>query len=161
LRLGTCAVLLAFSNIAFAQTYNFGDLRWGISKQEATSLLKKSGFTKTSTDKDGDLKFEGGMLSGYLVGGYAFFTDAGLVKVEVMYLTQSKGHEMYGHLKRALTEQYGPPAQSFDDQGKFASFWRGAQTKQGLWIEVTQGLSVRVSYEAAEWRAESERRKKK
>jgi hypothetical protein len=160
LRLGLCALLLAFANLALGQTYNFGELRWGISKQEATTALKKSGFTKISTDEDGDLKFEGGLLAGHKAGGFAFFTDAGLVKVEVMYLTRAKGPEVYGQLKRTLTEQYGPPAQSFDDQGKFSTFWSGTQTKQGLWIEVTQGLAVRVNYESAEWRAESERRKK-
>jgi hypothetical protein len=153
--------LLAVSSLALGQTYNYGDLRWGISKQEATKALEKGGFTKIGTDRDGDLKFEGAMLSGHRAGGFAYFADARLVKVEVMYLAQAKGHELYNQLKQSLTEQYGPPAQSFDDQGKFSSFWSGTQTKQRLWMEVTLGLSVRVSYESAAWPAESERRKKK
>lgn len=165
---------LFYTPVAFAQQPTFADLAWGSSIAATAKQLKVKGFS-TKVDSDGDLRFEGTLLSHRCVG-FAVFGNEKLLKVQVAIATPDhKARGVYSDLRETLINKYGEATDTFEffldpyydgdgyeeqairvGKGHFATYWGSA-----LSIEITEKLAVRLSYESPGWEAESERRKNK
>jgi hypothetical protein len=163
---------------AVAQDLKFANLTWGTNSHEVRSKLVQQGFTKVSTDKDGDVRFEGKLL-GYEMYGFGLFAEGGLAKVTVVLLVpDNKARDKYRELKQTLTEKYGSPAVTIENfqrpyyegdgyeeqairlgKARLATLWEG-DNKSGLVLEITEKLNLRFSYESPAWGVEAEKRRR-
>ncbi len=163
------------------ESYNFADMEWGLPSAEVRQILDSKGF-KVSADTDGDLKFEGALLSTEVVG-WALLARDKLAAVTVNFITRDQdARRTYADMRDVLAKKYGTPSNNFkffrkpyydgdgyEDQaiklGKatFACYWVGSEKgKEGdLAINITEQLTVEIRYEAPFWAQEAARRKEK
>lgn len=167
-------LFLLFTSItANAQQAIFADLKWGSTRTEVTKQLPSKGFPSIKTDEDGDLQFEG-MLLGQKTIGFAIFTKQGLQKVQLTMLTPDhKVISIYRDLKKTLINKYGTPSNTYEyfkkpyyegdgyeeqalrlGKARFSAFWN-----KDMYIEITEKLNIRITYESENWDDESKKRK--
>jgi hypothetical protein len=155
-----------------AEGATFAELTWGASREETIKQLERKGFS-SSLDKGGDIKFNGQLL-GYKTDGLALLAGKRLSKVVVNLQTpDKKAREVYKSLKDTLTKKYGEAENSFEyfnepyyegdgyeeqaiklGKGKFATFW-----PNGIYLQISDALTVKITYEGPLWEEEVERRK--
>ena len=164
--------LTSISAFARGDAPIFADLKWGASTASVRSQLAAKGFD-TEIDSDGDVKFKGKLI-GYSAVGWAVIVSNRLLKVQVNILTpDSKAKQAYSEMKEVLNGKYGSPTSKYEfftkpyyegdgyeeqalrlGKATFALFWGDA-----LSMEITEKLTVQLTYESPEWSAESVRRK--
>lgn len=157
------------------ETTTFADMKWGTPIAEVKRILSSKGFT-TNIDDEGDLRFEGTLMSVKSVG-FALMTEGKLSKVIVNLATPEKdARKTYTDMKEVLTKKYGEPSKCFEyfsrpyyegdgyeeqairvGKGVFACFWN----EQLISVEITDKLIVRIAYESQSWSQEADRRKAK
>lgn len=157
--------------LSAAERPTFADCAWGSNRQSVNAQLRASGFS-SKQDEDGDVRFEGNLL-GHKTVGIAFFSHEGLAKVIVRLATPDKDAlGVYRRMQETLKRKYGQPQNTFrifrspyhdgdgyEEQairlgkGTLATFW------DGLYMEVTDKLTVDISYEGPGWVAEMDRRR--
>jgi hypothetical protein len=177
-------LILLTSPSAIAETFNFADCDWGISREQTKKLLGSRGFGEFEVDRDGDLVFSGGRLVGHAAGGVALFTPKGrLTKMIVILATADhKAIPTYKEMLVTLKNKYGGPTHEFRSFDKpyyegdgfeeqavrlgkadFSAYWIGGEGKYKgtLSVKVTENLAVTITYESPEWPVESDRRQAK
>jgi len=172
-------LLLCISMLSSADAFTFADMPWGASKAEVTKKLAAKGYANIKTDKDGDLSFEGSLVGNKAIG-IALFANNSLVKVVIDLVTQDrKAIGTYEDMKEMLTKKYGQPRSSlkhfmnpyyegdgYEEQairlgkGSFSSLW-GKAGVGGMVLEITENLTVEITYESAAWPQESDKRRAK
>ena len=176
------ALALAFAIIPstmMAQDNNrtFASTRWGAGEDDTKAKVTAAGFEFTQKDEDGDLNFDGEVMS-YASRVYAMLTPGGeLVKVTVLMATpDEEAISTWRTMLSTLTKKYGEPAHLFETfkapykkgdgkteeaiqegKGTMAAFW-GDEEEGFMMLEVTDKLAVRVAYESKNWPQESDRR---
>lgn len=173
------ALLLSIPTSLSAQAFNFAGVEWGSSPEATVKALSSSGFKNIQKDKDGDYTFEGDLV-GFKVKGVALMArEIGIVKFIVRLVTPDrKARDTYVKMKETLSEKYGDPksyeyftkpyyeGDGYEDQairlgkGRFVSFWTDELTGAGLMLEISEQLTVDLSYESPFWSQEADRRKK-
>jgi hypothetical protein len=167
-----------------SKSFQFAGIPWGSDTGTVKEKMMAAGFTFKKQDEDGDLVFEGSVL-GYDARAYCLMAQGRAVKVMItIYTPDNKARETYNEMKGLLAKKYGegqyfksfdPPydeGDGYEDQaiglGKahFDSFWgehkgEAGTYPEGLFLTITEELTVRVSYESSDWGAEADRRKAK
>jgi hypothetical protein len=156
--------------------YNFADLPWGVPHAEVEAQLTARGFELDEVDERGTARFTGRLFNEEAVV-FAAFGQGGLSKINLILLTPDhRARDAYASMQQFLTRKYGPPHKVyevfqepyFDGDGyeetaisvgkaTFSTFWprpNGA----ALYVEITEELTVSISYESPDWAADFERR---
>lgn len=159
-------------SICRAEGAEFAELKWGTPLTEAMKHLESKGFTP-SINKTGDISFRGNIWD-HRMDGLALLAGKRVAKVIVNIQTpDNKARETYASLKETLTKKYGQPEISYEyfkkpyyegdgyeDQaiklgkGRFLTFWTNS-----LSLEISEKLTVMITYEGPLWDQEADRRK--
>jgi hypothetical protein len=158
----------------------FADIPWGADGPTLTREMQTREFTLVKVDAEGDYLFEGhvmnhrAIVTGFMAGGR-------LAKVTVALATPGRdARAAYAEAKRTLTSQYGSPeareefewpykaGDGYEDvairmgKAKFLAFWHSERPdgREGVGLEITPRLVVRLFYESPGWTAEAQRRQK-
>jgi hypothetical protein len=172
-------ITLLASVATAAPSYKFAGIEWGTPATTLTKVLAEKGFKKIVKDKDGDYTFEGELL-GYKALGIALMSeDLGVVKIMLRLVTpDNKVRDAYADMKETLSSKYGKPQQTYEffaspyydgdgyeeqairvGKGHFASFWTNDDTNESLMVQISEQLTIDITYESAFWSAESKKRK--
>jgi len=167
---------------ATAVSYTYAGIAWGSDGETVKQALASVGLTFTKIDRDGDLNFVGSQL-GYDAAGMALMARGHVLKVAVNLATpDSKAREVYEQMVDSLTGLFGHPTLRYHtfrppyregDGNEIRAIRTGNATVSSLWlreadgsqvgddiaVEITQNLTVQVSYEANAWEREANRRK--
>jgi hypothetical protein len=157
----------------------FGGVEWGSSEAQVRAALTGKGYTLEKIDNDGDLDFKGD------VGGrpavlFAFMTPTrSLVKIQINIVTPDhEARSTFDDMKQTLTAKYGRPRDDFHffsspyvegdgfeetafrvGKGHFFVAWADTNDTGALDMEITERLTVAISYESPAWHEEAARRK--
>lgn len=172
------AVLFVGLVSSVVPSIRFADIPWGADGPTLTREMQARQFTLVKVDADGDYLFEGHVMNHRAVV-LAFMAEGRLAKVTVSLATPGReARAAYDEAKRTLTTQYGSPeareefewpyeaGDGYEEQairtGKatILSFWRNgaSEGREGVGLEITSRLTVRLFYESAGWAAEAQRR---
>lgn len=171
---------------ADAESAIFAGIKWGSSPRMVVDKLKELGFTVPNTKDatgspaihldDGVLFAREGRLNMEKAQVAAIFKDNKLLKVRVVLLTDDNDAiPKYVDMRKFFTEKHGVPE---TDVFQFTSpYYAGDGYEQqaiklekakiyAVWgtylsLEITKALTIGISYESPEWKAESDRRKEK
>lgn len=169
--LGLC--MICMSALSHADQPIFADMQWGVNSKEVTNQLTAKGFSVSPQDKDGDISFKG-TLVGEPFSGLAIFAGGKFAKVFVRLATpDNKAISKYQEMKDILSNKYGEPDHVFANftnpyyagdgyeeqaislgKAQLASLW-----KSGLALEISDKLTVDLSYESSAWGIEADKRK--
>ena len=176
------STVLAVASGLNAQAYRFADIPWGSTAETVKNMMAAQRLEFVRADSDGDYAFKG-TLAGYPALVWALMADGKLVKVAVHLATPDhKAREAFKSMKQTLTVKYGLPSadyesyetpyqdgDGFEDQairlgkGHFLSVWTtvtGADTSN-LGLQISETLTVVISYESPRWDTEADRRRAK
>jgi hypothetical protein len=167
-----------------ADAIAFAGVAWGSAVDSVRKVMIERGFTLDKVDEAGDLQFTGTVLGEQSIVFALFNTERELVKWSVVLVTpDDRTLARYRELKTQLTERYGDPFGELEEwkfpydggdhvgheemairRGK-AELMAGWQTPvtsfPSVVIEVTDGMTVRASYEGPGWKAEADHRQAK
>jgi hypothetical protein len=181
-----CASLLFVCSASSeaADTIAFAGVPWGATVASVTDVMAERGFRLDKVDDAGDLQFTGTVLGEESIVFALFNAERELVKWSVVLVTpDDRTLSRYRELKAQLTERYGDPFGEIEEwtfpydggdhvgrealairRGK-ADLMAGWQTPgtsfPSVVVEVTDGMTVRASYEGPGWKAEAEHRQAK
>jgi hypothetical protein len=147
------AASLAGRNAPIRGDYQFAAIPWGASRGDVRARLEARGFSFIEKDADGDDQYQG-RVDGRDAGIAAMFAGDALAKVVVVLLAADETGGVLELVRQNIATAYGPPAQ----QKGVATIWpeRGGTL---VWVTAADKRHVTVHYEAANWPAESKRRK--
>jgi hypothetical protein len=150
-----CAVLTVLAAPAAAQEFEFAQVPWGASAEEAAAVLQRAGFAPAGVDSVGDPRFHG-RLFGWEAEAVANLAEGHVVRFMVVFPQRAPG---FRPVADSLTARYGDPAESFPD----AVFWmnRAADGTYGVSLDLFgPGRGPRLFHESPAWGAEARRRRK-
>lgn len=151
---------------------------WNISRDSVTALIEPRGYNYNSTDKDGDMWFDGVLLN-TPTRVFAFMAGDSLVKLRVRLITtDDKAFPTYAKARAELVKLYGQPRESTEEYE--APFRKGADEQGAVragkatinahWtigtgrrqsyvsLHMVQDLVVVVDYDGPAWNREYLRR---
>jgi hypothetical protein len=150
-----CAVLAVLAAPAAAQSFEFAEVPWGSTPEEAAVVLQRAGFTPAGADSVGDPRFAG-RLFGWDAEAVANLSGGKVVRFMVVFPQRAPG---YRPVADSLTAHYGDPAESFPD----AAFWLNEASDGTYGISIDTfgpGRGPRLFYESPAWGAEARRRRR-
>lgn len=154
--------------------FSMTGVAWQVGRDSLTALLEDRGYNYNSTDKDGDMWFDG-VLLGTPARLFAFMAGDSLVKMRIRLVTADEDAlPVYAKARAELLKLYGAPSESAREFA--APYAKGgneeAAVKQGKakinthWligtgrrqshvaIEVQRDLVVVIDYEGPGWNRE-------
>jgi hypothetical protein len=171
-------LLLGLVSSPAVSPIRFADIPWGTDGPTVARELQAREFALLKVDAEGDYLFEGHVLNHRAIVT-AYMAGGRLAKVTVALATPGRdARSAYGEAKRTLTSQYGAPearevfewpyeaGDGHEDvairmgKAKFLAFWHSenANGREGVGLEITPRLIVRLFYESPQWIAEAARR---
>ena len=171
-------LLFGLVSSSVVPSIRFADIPWGADGSTVTREMQAREFALVRVDAEGDYLFEGTVMNHRAVVT-AYMASGRLSKVTVALATPGRdARAAYVEAKRTLTAQYGAPQtrEEFEwpyeagdgyeeiaiKMGKatFLSLWRQSVSdgSEGVGLEITPRLVVRLFYESPGWTAEAQRR---
>ena len=169
----TLLLLLCGSLTAIAQTRTFAEVPWGSDAAVIKEKMQQAGFAFDQIDEDGDLVFTGSVMNTD-TKVYALMTPKGVHKIIVNIMTpDEQAFATYDLMRANLIKKYGEPTESIrtfespyfegdgfeqtavkTGQAKIVSYWVNESDParaSGFMVELTDRLTVHVTYESPEW----------
>jgi hypothetical protein len=139
--------------VGTSDVYEFSALKWLTPRAEVRESLKARGFSFIEQDADGDDQFRG-RVDGRDAAVVASYATDKIARLMVILLSPDEDGRLYEGIRQSLAKAYGNPAR----QKGVATLWP-ERAGTLVWTTITDERLVKINYEAAEWPAESRRRK--